>query len=65
MIHARFSRAMTGGGRSMKLTKAEKDILAGAGGEVKRKAMETVVRYGDTFGATRLAPIDHNLHMVT
>ena len=49
----------------MKLTKAEKDILAGAGGEVKRKAMETVVRYGDTFGATRLAPIDHNLHMVT
>ncbi len=65
MIHARFGRAITGGGRSMKLTKAEKDILAGAGGEAKRKAMETVVRYGETFGATRLAPIDHNLHMVT
>ena len=30
-----------------------------------RKAMETVVRYGDTFGAKRLVPIDHNLHMVT
>lgn len=49
----------------MKLTKAEKEMLAGAKGDTIRKAMETVVRYGDTFGAKRLVPIDHNLHMVT
>lgn len=49
----------------MRLTKAEREMLAGAKGDTIRKAMETVVRYGDTFGAKRLVPIDHNLHMVT
>ncbi len=49
---------------SMKLTKEEKAILGGAKGETMRKAMETVVRFGDTFGATHLVPLDHNIHMV-
>ncbi|MBP7604011.1 MAG: DUF521 domain-containing protein [Spirochaetes bacterium] len=49
----------------MRLTKTEREMLTGAKGDTIRKAMETVVRYGDTFGAKRLVPIDHNLHMVT
>ncbi len=49
----------------MKLTGAENEMLAGATGDTMRKEMETVVRYGETFGAKRLVPIDHNLHMVT
>ncbi len=49
----------------MKLKAEEKEMLDGSKGDTLRKAMETVVRFGETFGAKRLVPIDHNLHMVT
>lgn len=49
----------------MDLTTEERDILAGKQGEVLRKALESVVRFGQTFGATRLAPLDHPIHVVT
>ena len=48
----------------MKLTSEEKDILDGKKGETLRKAMQTVVMYGETFGAKRLVPVKPNIHMV-
>lgn len=47
------------------LTDEEKAILDGARGETMRKVLQTVVMYGRTFGATRLVPVDHSIHMVT
>ncbi|MGE5391406.1 MAG: aconitase X [Deltaproteobacteria bacterium] len=41
----------------MHLTEEEKAILDGNHGQVKQKAMQTLVKYGETFGAERLAPI--------
>lgn len=41
----------------MQLTEEEKAILEGAQGQVKQKAMQTLVRYGETFSAERLVPI--------
>lgn len=49
----------------MYLTQEEQDILAGKQGEVMRKALESIVWYGETFDAERLAPIDHGVHLVT
>lgn len=50
----------------MKLTKAQKDILNGKEGPVKAKVMETIVRYGDMFEATKLVKITHGTgHLVT
>ena len=50
----------------MELTKEEVDILSGSKGEVLVKVMETVVMFGDIFGAKRLVPITHNHgHLVT
>ncbi len=49
----------------MKLTHEEKDVLEGKQGETMRKALESVVWYGETFDAERLAPIDHGGHLVT
>ncbi|HNV46022.1 MAG TPA: hypothetical protein PKJ16_03200 [Spirochaetota bacterium] len=37
----------------MKLTKPERDILAGAHGSALQKALASVVRFGDVFGAVR------------
>lgn len=50
---------------SMELTEEETGILEGKKGDTLRKAMETVVLYGETFGAKRLVPIDGPIHLVT
>ncbi len=42
---------------SLQLTDEEKEILAGKQGETMRKALESVVLYGQIFGAEHLAPI--------
>lgn len=50
----------------MTLTERERGILEGKEGEVKAKMMETLVRFGDLFGATRMVPITHKTgHLVT
>ena len=50
----------------MNLTKEQQEILEGKKGEVERKLMETLVRYGELFGADSMVPItgDYN-HLVT
>ena len=50
---------------SMHLTDEERAILNGEQGEVMRKALESIVLYGQTFGAQRLTPIDGGVHFVT
>ena len=50
----------------MRLTQEEKDVLAGKQGETLAKVMQTVIRYGELFGAQKLIPItsEYN-HLVT
>ncbi len=50
---------------TMKLTKAEHAILSGEKGETLRKTMETIVRFGDVFGADGLVDLTHGVHLVT
>jgi hypothetical protein len=49
----------------MSLTDDEREVLGGSKGEVLRKALESVVRYGEVFGAEKLAKVEHPIHMVT
>ena len=50
----------------MELTPEQVDILNGSRGEVIQKIMETVVLFGDMFGAKRLIPVTHaEGHLVT
>ena len=50
----------------MKLDKAQRAILEGAQGPVMAQVMETVVMFGDMFGAKRLVRVTHNRgHLVT
>ncbi len=50
----------------MELTPAQKDILLGKEGDVMAQVMETVVMFGDMFGAKRLVPVTYNHgHLVT
>ena len=50
----------------MKLSSEEKRILAGDQGEVMAKVMKTLVMYGDTFGAERMAKVTGGKgHLVT
>lgn len=49
----------------MELTNEEQEILDGQHGETLKKAMKSVVLYGETFGAKRLVPIDGSVHLVT
>lgn len=50
----------------MKLTDSQKAILEGAEGETKAKVMETLVMFGDIFGADKLIPVTHkDGHLVT
>ena len=50
----------------MILTQEQKAILDGSEGEVRAKVMETVVRYGELFGAERLVPVTGKYnHLVT
>ena len=48
------------------LTEEQQKILDGAQGETMAKVMETLVKYGELFGATRMVPVTgkHN-HLVT
>ncbi|MBR6779070.1 MAG: DUF521 domain-containing protein [Clostridia bacterium] len=50
----------------MKLTKEQQAILDGKKGETLKKVMQTVIRYGELFGATKLVPVtsEYN-HLVT
>lgn len=49
----------------MKLTQEEQDILNGKEGETKAKIMQTVVEFGDLFGAEELVPVTNCGHLVT
>lgn len=49
----------------MNLTEDELSILNGEKGDTLRKVMESVVRYGDVFGAKCLVKIDGPVHLVT
>lgn len=50
---------------SMHLTEEEKAILEGKQGETMRKALKSVVLYGQIFGAQKLSPIEGSVHLVT
>ena len=49
----------------MKLTAEEKDILDSKQGETKAKIMQTLVEFGDLYGATELVPVTTCGHLVT
>ena len=50
----------------MKLSKEQEAILNGSQGEVMAKVMETLVRYGELFGADGMVPITSQYnHLVT
>ena len=50
----------------MELTKEQRAILDGEKGETLKKVMESVVRYGELFGATKLVPVTSKYnHLVT
>ena len=50
----------------MNLTPEQQAILNGKSGETMAKVMETVVRYGELFGATELVPVSSKYnHLVT
>ncbi|MBE6581322.1 MAG: DUF521 domain-containing protein [Ruminococcaceae bacterium] len=50
----------------MFLTDEQQQILNGSRGEVMAKVLETVIRYGELFGATRLVPVTSRYnHLVT
>lgn len=51
---------------SMELTAEQRDILQGKQGDTLAKVMETLVRYGEIFGATSMVPITSSYnHLVT
>jgi predicted aconitase len=49
----------------MELDAEELSILEGKQGETLRKALESVVLYGETFSAKRLVPLNGPVHLVT
>jgi len=50
----------------MKLTPEQKSLLSGAQGATKAKVMETLVRYGELFGADEMVPVTGKYnHLVT
>lgn len=50
----------------MKLTKQQQDILNGKKGETLSKVMQTIIRYGELFGAEKLVPVTSKYnHLVT
>ncbi len=48
----------------MKLSQEEKDILSGSQGKTMAKILETIVRFGEIFGATHLVPVKGKGHFV-
>ena len=54
------------GGTQMNLTKEQQDILDGKQGDVLAKVMQTLVRYGEVFGADAMVPVTSKYnHLVT
>ena len=50
----------------MELTQEQRAILNGEKGETLAKVMQSVVRYGELFGATKLVPVTSKYnHLVT
>ena len=50
----------------MELTKEQKDILNGSKGETMAKVLDTMVKYGELFGATKMVPVTSKYnHLVT
>lgn len=49
----------------MKLTKEEQANLSGSEGKTKAKIMQTLVEFGDLFGATEFVPVSTSGHLVT
>lgn len=50
----------------MKLSDEQKEILNGSKGDVRAKVMETMIRYGELFGADSMVPISSKYnHLVT
>ncbi len=50
----------------MKLTKEQQAILKGEKGETLAKVMQTIIRYGELFGAEKLVPVTSKYnHLVT
>ncbi len=49
----------------MELTQEEKEILSGKQGATLQKVMESVILYGEVFGAKRLVPLNGPVHLVT
>ena len=49
----------------MKLTHEEQDILNGKEGETKAKILQTLVEFGELFGADKLVPVTTSGHLVT
>ncbi len=49
----------------MKLTKEEKEILEGKQGQTKAKIMQTLVEFGELFGADKMVPVTTSAHLVT
>ena len=50
----------------MQLTQEQQDILNGKKGETMAKIMQTLVMYGDTFGAEKMVPVTGKMgHLVT
>jgi predicted aconitase len=50
---------------AMRLSPEQLEILEGRKGETLRKVLESIVRFGETFGATELVPLDAGVHLVT
>lgn len=46
----------------MKLTKEEQAILSGSEGKTKAKIMQTLVEFGELFGATEFVPVSTSGH---
>ena len=50
----------------MNLTKEQQEILDGAKGDVLARVMQTLVRYGELFGADSMVPVTSQYnHLVT
>ena len=50
----------------MQLTEQQQAMLDGAQGKALAKVMKTLVMYGETFGATRMVPVNSDYgHLVT
>ena len=50
---------------TLKLTDEEREILEGKKGDTLKKIMESVVKYGEVFEATKLVEINSPIHVVT